>query len=412
MSVRNFDLSFGREGRFACAVDEERLLAAIEPPAPLADVAESVRAAIASPLEFPPLSQAVVEGDHVAIVLDRRTPQGAALVAGLWQVLESRGVQAEDVVVIQPADLREAPMQDPRSELPPEVRDAMQWRVHDPVDEGRCGYLATTSAGERIYLTRDVTEADLALVVGPIEFDETLGYRGTLSAVYPGLSTAETMRRVLGSGHAELGPDDPRPLRELVDEIGWLLGVQFVLQVVPSADGGVAAVIAGMAESVLSAGKEQLAEHWRVDVRGKAELVVAAVDADAGGHGWRQVAAALDTARRLVARDGRILLLTELSDLPSEGIEMIRDARTPREAVRPVREQARADRVEALQVAMALDRANVYLLSRLPDDLVEDLFMVPVANVEEALKVMEGSEDCVVIGSAQHVFVRHVEEVE
>jgi nickel-dependent lactate racemase len=195
-----------------------------------------------------------------------------------------------------------------------------------------------------------------------------------------------------------------------VDEIGWLLGVQFVLQVVPSGEGGVAEVIAGMSEQVLSAGKQRLAEHWRVDVQGQAELVVAAVDADAGGHGWKQVAAALDAARRIVARDGRILLLTELADAPTEGIEMIRDARTPREALRPVRELAKADRTEALQLATALDRANVYLLSKLPDDLVEDLFMVPVASVDEARKVMEGAEECVVIGSAQHVFVRHVEE--
>jgi nickel-dependent lactate racemase len=248
------------------------------------------------------------------------------------------------------------------------------------------------------------------LCVGPISFDATLGYRGTQSALYPGLSNAETIRKTLGAAHSEVEPDDPRPLRELADEVGWLLGVQFVLQVIPAAGGGIAAVIAGLSEPVLAEGKRRLAEAWRADVGARPELVVASVDADAGGHGWSQVAAALDTARRIVARDGRILLLTELAEEPSAGIEMIRDARTPREALKPVRERAQADREEALQVAQALDRANVYLLSKLPDNVVEDLFMVPVADVEEARRVIAGTEECAVVGSAQHAYVRYTKE--
>lgn len=410
MTFRRFDLPFGRAGRFECDLEVERVLAAVEPPRPVQDVPRAVAEALESPLDFPPLTKAVVEGDRVAIVLDRDTPEGEELVAGLWNVLSACGVKAEDVLIIQPADVRGHAQRDPRRELPEDVQSLVRWKLHDPVDETGCGYLATSAAGERVYLTRDLLEADLVLCVGPISFDATLGYRGTQSALYPGLSNAETIRKTLGAAHSELEPDDPRPLRELADEVGWLLGVQFVVQVIPAAGGGIESVIAGLAEPVLAEGKRRLAEAWRVDVGARPELVVASVDADAGGHGWSQVAAALDTARRIVARDGRILLLTELAEEPSAGIEMIRDARTPREALKPVRERAQADREEALQVAQALDRANVYLLSKLPDDVVEGLFMVPVADVQEARRVIEGTEECAVVGSAQHAYVRYAKE--
>ena len=112
--------------------------------------------------------------------------------------------------------------------------------------------------------------------------------------------------------------------------------MQFVIQVVPAAEGGVADVLAGLTESVLVRGTARLRELWQIDLAERAELVIASVDADAGGHGWPQVAAALDTARRIVTRDGRILLLTELSDPPTKGINLIRDARTPHEAIKPV----------------------------------------------------------------------------
>ena len=144
----------------------------------------------------------------------------------------------------------------------------------------------------------------------------------------------------LGQGHDELTPDDPRPMRQVVDEIAWLLGVQFTVQVIPSAGAGIAEVIAGQADAVLDRGRRRLAECWRMDVPRRPELVIASVDADAAGHTWVQIAAALDAARRMVARDGRVLLLTELAELPSDGIRLIAECRAPRDALQPLRTAA------------------------------------------------------------------------
>ncbi len=406
--MHDFSLQFGRSGRFDFQVEPSRLLTFRRPPKPIEDVSAAVAAAVASPLDFPPLAQAVVPGDRVLIALDRDTPEAARVVASLWSVLEQAGVRAADVLILHPADLRRGRPADPRASLPASVQSEMGWKLHHP-EEDQVGYLATTAGGDRIYLGRDLLDADLVLCVGAIEFDSALGYRGTQSVLYPGMSNLEALRKLAGAAHEELQPDDPRPIRELADEVGWLLGVQFALQVIPSEGAGISAALAGLAEPVFQAGKSLLAEQWRIDVPQRPELVIAAVDQDAGGHSWRQVAAALETARRIVARDGRILLLTELEDEPTPGIELIRDARTPREAIKPIRQLAREDRIEALQIAQALDRANVFLLSRLADDLVEDLFMVPLSNLTEAARVVEGTEACAVLGSAQHVFVQHIE---
>jgi nickel-dependent lactate racemase len=408
MTSEHFQLPYGHGRQFDCTLQARQLIGSVRPPAAIDDVAAATQRALENPLDYPPLRQSLVSGDRVVVALDRNTPQADQLLLGLWRVLSNAGVEAGDVRIIQPAAVRGRTPVDPRSALPADVRTVIEWRVHDPLDSGSCGYLATSAAGERLYLSREVVEADLVICVGSIEFENSLGYRGTLSAIYPGMSNSETIRKSLGSAHDELEPDSPRPLRELADEVGWLLGAQFVLQVIPAASGGVAEVLAGLSERVLARGKQRLRELWQIEVSERAELVIASVDADASGHSWPQLAAALDTARRIVARDGRILLLTEVQDPPTEGIELIRDARTPHEALRPVRERAQVDRTEALQLAQALDRANVYLLSKLPDDLVEGLFMVPLATPTEAQRVIEGAERCAVIGSAQHAFVRHV----
>lgn len=407
MSRLPFHLAYGRRGCFEFELNSRQLLASLLPPEGLEDVAAAVESALASPLGAPPLRQFTVPGDRVVVVLDRDTPRASELIGGVWGALSEAGVEPTGVTILQPAALTGGRPPDPRSHLPAEVREGVGWRLHDALDESACGYLASTAGGERIYLSRDLLDADLIICVGAVGFDDALGCRGTLSSVYPGLSTADTMRKTLGGGFAELAPDSPRSLRELTDEVGWLLGVPFAVQVVPAVRGGVAAVFAGAAEDAFSAGRQALTEHWQLDLEGRAEFVVVAVDTDAGGHGWPQVAAALDTARRLVARDGRILVLSELAHPPTEAIQIIRDAHTPREALRPIRERTHPDRRDAYRLAQALDRANVYLLSELPDDLVEDLFMVPLASPQEARRLLQGTEACIVVGSAQHAYVHH-----
>ena len=323
-------------------------------------------------------------------------------------MLAQRGIAPSDVTVLQPAHFLGQTPADPRGLLPPEVAAQMTRQIHDPTAKGGCRYLAATASGERVYLAREVVDADMTISIGPIQFDSLLGYRGTHSAIYPGLSTTEAMRKAHGQGHDELTADDPRPLRQMVDEIAWLLGAQFSIQVIPACGEGVSAVIAGQAESVLRRGKEVLSDCWRFDLSGRPEVVVAGIDADAAGHDWEQLAAALDTARRMVVRDGRVVVLTELASEPGEGVKMICEARSPREALKPLREMAPPDLLAATQIAKALEWMNVYLLSGLDGQLVEDLFMIPLGGLDEASRVVEGTEPCAIVSGAHHAAVRLV----
>ena len=105
----------------------------------------------------------------------------------------------------------------------------------------------------------------------------------------------------------------------------------------------------------------------------------------------------------VVVRDGRIILLSQLAQAPGEGIEMLRRAEEPLDIVRDLREASPDDLSAATNFAEAVDWARVYLLSDLDNDLVEDLFCVPVENEREISRLLAAGDDsCVVIGSAQH----------
>jgi nickel-dependent lactate racemase len=390
----------------ALPVDADRLVARREAPEQLETLESSIRGALTTPLDFPPLEQAVIPGDHIVIALDADTPAADMILAAIWDVLALRDVEPGDVLVLQPRSSQPGATADPRSALPEDVAERITWQIHDP-DKAEGGqYLATSSSGERVYLAGELIEADLVIPVGPVAFDSVLGYRGTHSVLYPGLSNAESITRALGEGHRELEPADQRPLRQLVDDVGWLLGVQFCVQVVPAAGSGVAGVWAGCPESVFQAARICLEEAWRVELEERSDIVVVSIESDAGGHGWNQVGRALSVARNLVTHEGRILLLTDLNETPGDGLKLIRGADAPSEALSPLKSLAPADLVPATQCVEAADWARVYLLSQLDSDLVEDLFITPLEHPDEIGRLLELPGQCVIIENAQHAYGR------
>ncbi|MGE4003166.1 MAG: lactate racemase domain-containing protein, partial [Planctomycetaceae bacterium] len=245
MSSLDIELPFGADGRWACSVAAERVLLYHRAPQALKLLTQRVRERLTSPLDFPALSQAVLPDDRIVIALDQQTPGAASLIRGCWDVLDSVGVDPQSILILQPGSAADATALDPRCELPESVAEQIQLTRHDAQDTKNLAYLASTTSGERIYLARELIDADFVLCAGAIAYDPLLGYRGTSSVLYPGLSSDDAIRKSRGQGHDELGPDDVRGLRQTIDEVGWLLGVQFALQVVPAGRRGVADVITG-----------------------------------------------------------------------------------------------------------------------------------------------------------------------
>lgn len=407
--LQSIRLRYGRGASFTCELDESRLAAFCAAPAGLGDIGAAVTEAVRQPIEFPPLQQCAFPGDRVALALDRDVPHSATLIAGIWGELEAAGIQPEEVLILQPADLLNAPLPDPRTQLPAAVRSALHWRIHDFDDKDGCGYLASSTGGDRLYLARPALDADVLITVGQIAYDSVIGYRGTNSVFYPGLSDREASQRAQGQGHSELGPDHERPLRTLADEMGWLVGTQFTVQTLPAAEGGVYEVLAGLNDSVLRRAKQTLSREWTARLDSRCNLVVAAIDGFGPGDAWRKLGAAVEAARGIVTRGGRIIVLSDIQADIGDGLQMLRDSAEPADALQPLRQIAPADMLPAIQLASAADWASVFLLSDLDPDLAEELFLTPIQHHEELLRLLRGESTCAMLESAEFVSARVAE---
>jgi nickel-dependent lactate racemase len=370
------------------------------PPA-ISDVADAVAKALEQPQAFPRLEQAVVPGDHVAIVLDDGIPEPGTMLGPLLECLADAGVARNDLLIVQ-VPRRE----DGRHALTPEsLPPGIRLETHDSHDRKRLSYLASTKAGTRVYLNREVVDADLVVLVGRVDYHPILGYRGPGSSVFPGLADAAAQHQFRGKISLIDEATTRTALRRESDEVAWLLGVQFAVQVVVGDNNEVIGVMAGRYAEVQTAAQGVLDRCWQGTVRQRADMVIASIGGDPSHQGFEELGMALDNARAVVRAGGRVAVLSAIAAAPGASLGAARQLQNPAKALDIVRRQPSGDAISTWQILQACQHARVYLLSRLDNELVQDLSMIPLASPNEIERLVRESDSCIVLNNAPLVHV-------
>jgi len=350
---------------------------------------EAIKSALESPCDYPPLRQMVVPGDRVVFALDPTIQDHEQVLAALTATLEASGIEPGSLTVLSSSGGPGA------FERPPPVGAALV--VHDPNDRGQLSYLATTKQGRRVYLNRVLTDADVVVPVGRLGFDPMLGYRGPWSVLFPGMSDRETIQAYRGALWDE-DEDLPR-LRSGVGldesfEVSWLLGTPFHLGLVPGAS-GLAEAVAGRDTSVRERGIASLVRHWAFHADSRAELVVVGIGRPGPATNLESLGEGLATACRLVQHGGKIVVLSRASGDAGPSLRRLIDADDPKRGLAALRgHDLDADFLIARRLAQALAWADVFLLSGLERELVEDLSLIPLESPEQARRLVARSGSC------------------
>jgi len=368
---------------------------------PLADPQAAALAALEAPRGFPPLAQATVPGDRVVLALERGVPQAGALVAALFQTLIGRGLLPEDITLLTPAADTLGP--NPRELVPAEFRKLARYETHDPDSRDHLSYLAVGEGDEPIYMNRSICDADVVVPVGCIRAAGALDYHGLFGGLFPTFAG----RKLQDKSFAEsltLNRKHEAAQQAMILQAGWLLGVQFTLQVVPGPGGTILEVLAGLPSEVYTTGEAMYQEHWKFQTPRSAPLVVAAIDG-AAEQTWDNVARALYTASQVVSSDGAIAICTTLKEPPGESLRQYAAAPDARVALKKIHKQRLNDSLPAAALVRALSQARVYFLSQLEEATVEELGMAPVASAAEMTRLAKRFAQCILIDNAQYALV-------
>lgn len=372
-----------------------------------ADVAAATTAALQSPVGFPPISQAMVPGDQIAIALGEGIRQPAEVVRGAVAALELAGASRDSVIVVA-GTTHEA--RDLREELDDLVAGGCLVVGHEAADDQALCFLAAVDEAP-LMICRQLFEADVVIPVGCGRSPTARDARGTYEAVFPRYSDVLTQRR-FAQADALDSPIAASTRRRETDQAGWLLGAALVIQVVPGRGGGVAEVVAGAPDEVEQRVAKICDAEWTVNVDEPASLVVATLAGDATEQTWQNVARALHAAGRVADQEeSAVALCTQLSTPPGEALQKLIAAGGDLERVAQLHKAQTADAAAAWELYKALCRGPVYFMSQLDTETVEDLGMTPISDAADLVRLAERSRTCAVLNEGQHAVPKFVEGI-
>lgn len=400
-------LPFGYDSQLDLRLAADRLIAFCGQPSGevVSAPRQAVSAALSAPIGFPPLIDATVPGDHVVIAVDRGLPQAPAIVAGIIDSLASGRIDPSDIRVVLASGFVGA--EEITKLLPGEVGKAITIEQHNARDKDHLSYLAASRDGKPICFNRAICEADLVIPIGCLRPDGALGYLDDAMGLFPNFADEETIRR-FRSPSSWLSASHRDRRREEAREAAWLLGVSFTVQIVPAAGDRIFQILAGERDAVFKEGRRVTTNVWDCQVPNRASLVVAALEGGPEQQTWESFARALFASLQVVDDDGAIVVCSDLDDQPGEAMLRIRGVDPDEisnldELGREVLDESADDALSAAQLVEALRRVRVYLLSRLDDEMVEELGLAPVSRAEEVINLCSRHRSCILMANSQHV---------
>ncbi|HVX12304.1 MAG TPA: lactate racemase domain-containing protein [Pirellulales bacterium] len=397
-------VEYGVEAHVDLDVPADKLLALCAgPQVALDDVSAAVGTALGAPLNYPALARATVPGDHILLALEAGVPQASALVAAMVGYLVEHGATADHIGVLTTPESVAAGEEDPREMLPEKWRGEVSLEVHAPEISASLSLLGSSHEGKPIYLNRTLLDADLVVPIGCLRGGATIGYYGRYGGLFPAFADAKTRQRFGKPAGPKTGRQRAVKEREEIDEVGWLLGTQFTVQVLPGPSARVLRVLAGELPEVYRQGEAEYVAVWTCSVPRRASLVVASVSGGASQQTWENLARALSAASRVTADGGAIALCTQLSAEPGGAVNGLSQSDDLSLALKRIARDGQPDAAIAVQLARSMEQGKVYLLSRLDESLVEDLGLAPVGDAGELGRLARSHDSCIVLANAQYV---------
>jgi nickel-dependent lactate racemase len=408
------DLLYGHD-TIAVEVPGEKLIGTflLRSLPPVTDPAKAVCEALAHPVSAPRLRDLGAKARHVAVVIEdaTRPVPSALLIDAVMSELEAGGVSPPEVEVIVATGLHRPMTNDELARALGRWFGVLGCENHDAGDPQRLTHLGTTSLGTDISLNRSFMKADLRITTGDVEYHQFCGYGGGVKCVYPGLADAAAIR----ANHSRMdlpgtGPGciDGNPVREEIDEVGRMAGVDFNVSVALDAEHRLVAVRAGDPTLSFRQACRWINEMYAVEVPRRADLVIASP----GGHpkdiDLYQSQKAVEEATRVVEPGGDVLVTARCEEASGSAQfeAWMQEAYTAQDIIRRIRENFVMGGHKAYQIARAVQRANVHLCSEIPPGRVRSWLIRPAGSMPDADRLIAQSASVIVLPQATLVRAR------
>lgn len=351
--------------------------------------------ALSNPIEFPPLSQVIFEGDTIAFVLLADVQATGVTLSGLLNHLyEFIQPCTIDIVSTQPIEWDEDVQQSWIDRLE-DKNVVLKFVVHDKTDSQQHAFLAASLTGEPIYINRTLFDADTVI---PITTTVNVDADGR-PQLYPEFSNLETSQR-FQAGDANLFAESRMAAESL--------GICFVIAVAFGPGGQIQHVQSGEYSQVAKHHPKSADSPTQIQPCDDARVVVATVETPESNQTWDHFFHALISAAAASVNVQQIVICTSLESLPTDLHRQL--LQIPFELDCQLLDQVFASAPDVYRVLPGIfEEATVFLQSQLSESDVEELGLGFVADDADIQRIIDNAESGLILRDAHLCKIATVE---
>jgi nickel-dependent lactate racemase len=279
--------------------------------------------------------------------------------------------------------------------LSPEIIENYPVSAHD-AKASDLVFAGKTSRGTPVYFNPLFRQADLRIVVGLIDPHQFVGYTGGVKCAAVGLAgeaTIEHNHSFLFHPQAMVGEIQNNPVRQDIEEIGKLMGVDFVVNVVLDETNRLLKAFSGTPQEVENIGSEFCRTVYEIPVSQEYDIVIASPGGYPKDLNLYQAQKGLAHATPIVRQGGDLILLAECPDGHGEEIfhQTMKRFTSPREIVEKFpKEPFKMGAHKAFLWARSLAKAEVHLCSIMEESLSRKFMVTPAKDLEKTFSRLKG----------------------
>jgi nickel-dependent lactate racemase len=250
-------------------------------------------------------------------------------------------------------------------------------------------HMGKTALGTPIDICRSVAEADRRICIANIEYHYFAGYSGGAKAIMPGVSTREAIQSnhsMMTHAKACAGNVDNNPVRDDLEDAIKYCNIDFICNVVLDAHKNIVDSVAGHYIEAHRAGCKILDKMYSKPIEEKADIVIVSQGGKPKDLNMYQTQKALDNAKYAVKDGGIIILVGSCAEGMGESVfeEWMLSAEKPSDLIERIENDFQLGGHKAAAIALVMAKAEIFLVSDMPVDLVKEIFMQPFSDVQTA----------------------------
>lgn len=361
--------------------------------------------ALANPIASKKLNKKVKAGDKAVIVISDITRSWQKIDQFLPFIiaeLEAGGVTIEDITILAATGShRSHSREEIKLLLGKKYYGRVKFVDHDAENKDNLEYLGQTSFGTPLWINKLALNTDHLILTGGIVFHDLAGFAGGRKSILPGIAAHKSIMKNhslslsenKGGGIKDTVTTnhlDDNPVNKDMFEAAQMVGVDFIFNVIPDGNSGIAAAVAGDLVKAHQKGCQICRNLFGIPMAEKAELVFASCGGYPKDINLYQGSKALINAAQTVKKGGYLILLSECR----EGIghpevkDIIENYSNNYEREIFLRNNFSIARYAGYLITKEIEDIKLILVSDLKADILSSTDIKVVKNLADALKIV------------------------